>query len=164
MVLAETKMIQVANDPTTINQTNQEWGSFGWSVLNLQITHTQDSKTYTRGLDFFTGDSTVETTTINYATITYQRDKKMDNYAEIVRLENEYLAIMAERDEKLAEIEYKDKKISLLFGGVKDMINMVKRITGNASLSKKANAEFEKVIAAYQPRLNQLRMQAEALL
>lgn len=163
MLLAETKMIQVANDPATINQTNEEWGSFGWSVLNVQITHTQDSRTYTRGLDFFTGDSTVETTTINYATITYQRDKKMENYTQISQLERQYLSLKEDRDNKLAESEYKDKKISI-FGGFKDMKNLAKKMMGNTSLSRKAAMEFDKVAAAYRPQLEQLRMQAEALL
>ena len=91
MAMTETKIVQVENSPSTINSMNNTWGHFGWSVLNVQVTHSQDSRTYTRGLDYFTGDKTVETTTINYATITYQRDKEMYNYRKIVALENEYM-------------------------------------------------------------------------
>ena len=86
----ETKIVQVNNNPETINRCNEEWGNFGWYVLSVQVTHSQDTKTYSKGMDYYTGDKTVETTTINYATITYQRDKGMRNYSEIVELENEY--------------------------------------------------------------------------
>ncbi len=91
MAILETKIIQVSNSPEIINSFNEENGSFGWSVQNIQVTHSQDTKTYTKTLwDVYSGDKTVETTTINYATITYQRDKKMDNYDRIAALEREY--------------------------------------------------------------------------
>ena len=86
----ETRVVQVNNSADTINRSNEEWGSFGWNVLSVQVTHSQDTKTYSKGLDYYTGDRTVETTTINYATITYQRDKGMPHYAKITELENEY--------------------------------------------------------------------------
>ena len=50
MAITETKIIQVKNSPEIINNANNEWGQFGWSVLNIQITHSQDTKTYTKGL------------------------------------------------------------------------------------------------------------------
>ena len=56
------------------------------------MTHSQDTKTYTKTLgDMMSGDKTVETTTINYATLTLQRDKQMNNYKEILELEREYI-------------------------------------------------------------------------
>lgn len=95
MAITETKIIQVKNSPEIINNANNEWGQFGWSVLNIQITHSQDTKTYTKGLmDYIYGDKTVETTTINYATITYQRDKTIPNYRKIIELEKEYIDIV----------------------------------------------------------------------
>ncbi len=101
MALLETKIIQVKNDPSSINQSNEEWGHFGWSVQNVQVTHSQNTKTYKKELfdvirdgptpgDPFNEGLTVETTTINYATITYQRDKHMTNYHELAQLESEY--------------------------------------------------------------------------
>lgn len=70
---------------------------FGWTVLSVQITHSQDTKTYTSGLlDYYSGDKTVETTTINYATITYQRDKAMPNYTRIAALQEEAEALANE--------------------------------------------------------------------
>ncbi len=97
MALMETKIIQVDNDPDIINNSNEEWGYFGWSVLNVQVTHSQNTKTYTKGyLDYVSGDKTVETTTLNYATITYQRDKHMPNYQRLVALESEYAGLMGE--------------------------------------------------------------------
>jgi len=94
--LMETKIIQVSNSPSIINETNELWSYFGWNVQNVQITHSQDTRTYTRGLDYYTGDKTVETTTINYATITYQRDKNMPHYREFCELEREYNQILSE--------------------------------------------------------------------
>ena len=87
MAMLETKIIQINNSEWAINESNERWGRFGWNVL---ITHSQDTKTYTQGTDYYTGNQTVETTTINYATITYQRDKCMKNYAQIAALEQEY--------------------------------------------------------------------------
>ena len=81
MAVTETKIIQVENDSRTINASDEEWGKFGWSVLSVQVTHSQNSKDL--------GDK-VETTTINYVTITYQRDKSMPNYRRIAELEEEY--------------------------------------------------------------------------
>lgn len=101
--MMETKIVQVNNNPATINQCNEEWGSFGWNVLSVQVTHSQDTKTYSRGMDYYTGDKTVETTTINYATITYQRDKEMPNYTQIVELEKRYRNLMDEAQSLFVE-------------------------------------------------------------
>lgn len=94
MAIIETKIIQIDNSPSTINDANEEWGHFGWVVQNVQVTHSQDTRTYTKGLDYYTGDKTVETTTINYATITYQRDKQMPNYSKLVQLEAAYSQVL----------------------------------------------------------------------
>lgn len=98
MAILETRSIQVKNDSDTINRTNEEWGQFGWNVLSVQVTHSQNTKTYSSAWDQLGGNEsqTVETTTINYATITYQRDKGMANYKKIVELEKQYQAISAE--------------------------------------------------------------------
>lgn len=90
MSIMETKIIQVKNSESVINESNERWGRFGWNVLSIQITHSQDTKTYSNSMTYYTGEHTVETTTINYATITYQRDKGMANYAQIAALEQEY--------------------------------------------------------------------------
>lgn len=92
MALLETKVLQVRNDQEAITNMSNIMGSFGWTVLSVQVTHSQNTKTYSSAWDQLGGNrsQTVETTTINYATMTLQRDKHMPNYAEIVRLENEY--------------------------------------------------------------------------
>lgn len=92
MAIMETKIIQVKNDPEIINEFNETWGHFGWSTLSVQITHSQNTKTYTEPLNYGTGIDTVETTTINYATITYQRDKAMAGYSRLTELEKEYFS------------------------------------------------------------------------
>ena len=100
MAVMETKIIQVANDPDVINSVNEVWGAFGWNVLGVQITNTQNTKTYTKDLlDYVSGFNTVETTTINYATITYQRDTKTEHYSKLVGLQNEMERLIEENVE-----------------------------------------------------------------
>ena len=89
MAATETKIIQVNNDPQVINETNALYGSFGWIVQNVQITHTKNSTvTHEQVGDVIFENK--ETETINYATITYQRSRGMDHYDEIAALEREY--------------------------------------------------------------------------
>lgn len=90
MGMMETKIIQVKNDPQVINEVNEAWGRWGWSVLNIQVTHSQNTREYQDWSQYGSNQVTVETTTINYATITYQRDKSMPGYHRICELEQEY--------------------------------------------------------------------------
>lgn len=90
MGVMETKIIQVDNDPRMINAANEAWARWGWSVLNIQVTHSQNTREYQDWAQYGSNEVTVETTTINYATITYQRDKGMPCYDSISELEREY--------------------------------------------------------------------------
>lgn len=92
----ETKVMQVRNSTEVINQYNNDQSCFGWEVMNVQITHSQNTKTYSSAWDILGGNetATVETTTINYATITYKRDSNMPHYEEIVSLERKYDSII----------------------------------------------------------------------
>lgn len=90
MGVIETKIIQVKNDPQIINAANEAWGRWGWSVLNIQVTHTQNTREYQNWAQYGSNEVTVETTTINYATITYQRDKGIAGYNRLLELEQEY--------------------------------------------------------------------------
>lgn len=90
MGVMETKIIQVKNDPYEINASNEAWGRWGWSVLSVQVTHSQNTKEYQDWAQYGSNEVTVETTTINYATITYQRDKSMPGYERIMELEQEF--------------------------------------------------------------------------
>lgn len=110
MATLETKIMQVKNDEYVINNINNAMASFGWTVLSVQITHSQNTKTYSSAWDQIGGNQsqTVETTTINYATITYQRSKGLTNYREIVKLEQEFEQVMQQLEaakEKLARKE-----------------------------------------------------------
>lgn len=98
--MIETKVIQVRNDPNTINEVNGIWGSFGWKVINVQITFSQNTETYTKLLDYLagTGVNTVETTTVNYATITYQRDTSEASYSQKASLERDFQGILEKMD------------------------------------------------------------------
>ena len=92
MAVMETKIMQVENSEDVLNETNEVMACFGWNVMNVQVTHSQNTKTYSSAWDQMGGNEsqTVETTTINYATITYQRNKGILNYAQIVALEKEF--------------------------------------------------------------------------
>jgi len=111
MALLETKVFQINNSQEEIEGLNTVMESFGWNVLNIQITHSQNSRTYTRGFDYLTGNLTTETTTLNYATITYQRDKQMSNYGELVRLEQEFERLTEYVGALVSEIDQAKKEI-----------------------------------------------------
>lgn len=101
MSIMETRIVQVKNEPAVINRTNEAWSKWGWSVLSVQVTHSQNTKTYQDGWQYGSSEMTVETTTINYATITYQRDKEMRNYTQIATLQNEYETVEERIEESL---------------------------------------------------------------
>ena len=104
----ETKIIQVKNDPYEINASNEAWGRWGWSVLSVQVTHTQNTREYQDWAQYGSNEVTVETTTINYATITYQRDKGMPGYDRILELEQEYNQV-----ENRVQSQYKARREEL---------------------------------------------------
>lgn len=187
MALTETKIMQTQNSPEIINSLNGEMGSFGWNVLSIQVTHTQNTKTYTKGLDMLlsTGVDTVETTTIEYATIAYQRDRQMQNYAEITALEQRYFFLRNELTTKVNQIEAADrvKFTDLLCQEVKSafILNPIKRWNKSIEIFKKStryvkskmgvDARSEnaiqrsnELIDQYDQQLRQIRIQAEALL
>ncbi len=92
----ETKVIQVQNDPKTINEANTEAAIWGWSVLNIQITEQKIVKEGdSHGRESVWGDKYVTTTEvitehINYATITYQRDLDDPTTKKLADLERDY--------------------------------------------------------------------------
>lgn len=79
----ETKSIEV--NPDSERATIDLWENFGWEVLNSQTVHFKDTHQELRGDDTY---SVTETT--HYIKITFQRDKAMQNYAELVDLERKY--------------------------------------------------------------------------
>ena len=119
MAITETRVVQVPNDPEVINASNEAWRRWGWTVLNVQVTHSQDSKV-TGGTTYY-GEAygvtinNVETTTINYVTITYQRDTGMTNYAQIAELQKEYdlveITVKVELDKRIVEVETMGKEL-----------------------------------------------------
>ena len=182
MALLETRILQTANNPGSINNLNNEMACFGWSVLSVQVTHTQNTKTYTQGLDMLlgTGIDTVETTTIEYATITYQRDRKIENYAQIAAYEQQYLNLRTELAEKVDENESKDhlsfSDFTSLFTlnpikFIKNTLNLEKKmflfifsILGMDTRSKDTIQRNNDLYAQYEQQLKQIRNQCEALL
>jgi len=83
----ETKFIEV--EPNEVNSTLEVWQNFGWESMGIQEIKTQDVQIFT-GQD---RDGTEHYKTKrgeNYVKITFQRDKSMPNYAELVELESIY--------------------------------------------------------------------------
>jgi len=82
----ETKFIEV--NPSSVNSTIEKWGYFGWEMvgvpqeINYQTTHrTQETDKHY---------ASEYTTTTNYVKITFQRDKSIPHYEELVELETRY--------------------------------------------------------------------------
>lgn len=90
----ETKTIQTRNDTSLIDQMNKREELFFWNVQSVQVTHVQDSHTEFRDKAFMNAiEVSTVTETTQYATITYERDKMIPLYDEVVELEKEYCAI-----------------------------------------------------------------------
>ena len=85
--MKETKFIEV--HPTTVEDTIKVWHSFGWEMVGApQEIYNKDSHQERRGDTIY---NVTETT--HYVKITFQRDNKMPNYAELASLERRYDAI-----------------------------------------------------------------------
>ncbi len=182
MALLESKIIQIANDPAVINNATEIWGSFGWTVLSVQVTHSQDSRTYQQWYEYGTNYSTTETTTINYATITFQRDKKMNHYAEIVTLERQYHTLINEMESKIHEVTQldnpfsnspqkqkmlKDRGLNIFqryIENYKDSFRGAAKMLGISVESKWAQETIMEIRVEYVDQLDSIREQAEALL
>jgi len=84
----ETKFIEV--EPNEVNSTIEMWQNFGWELMGTpQEVKTQDVQLFT-GQD---RDGTEHYKTKrgeHYVKITFQRDKSMPHYDELVQLENIY--------------------------------------------------------------------------
>lgn len=164
--MTETKVIQVPNDAIAINKSNEVMGKFGWNVLSVQVTHSQNTKTYTKGLDYWTGNKTVETTTLNYATITYQRDRGIKNYSQIAEIERAYdelsAQIVAEAQiEKPKAYEMKDWIIA---GVLSIMLFPIGLIIAVVYMTRKPKSEtFSKKNAAYEQECVLRNKKIEAL-
>ncbi|MCL2380456.1 MAG: hypothetical protein FWC64_02550 [Treponema sp.] len=86
----ETKFLEI--DPNKVEETIEKWQSFGWELLGAP----QEifNKTVRDG-DSWTDSAGIKTTKIvtekiHYVKITFQRDKEMPNYQELVALEKTY--------------------------------------------------------------------------
>ena len=131
-----------------------------------------------------TGSDTVETTTLEYATITYQRDRKMPHYLQIVDYENEYASLRNELAAKVDEIARKDQvTLKDLFRpefikpcfNLKESMRLSKEasklqmrfIASKFGLDNRSNDAIQQsneLIDQYNHALDQIRRQAEALL
>lgn len=83
----ETKSLQVA--PADEQSTIDTYQKFGWSVQNSQEIYSKDSHQEVKGGKLY---SVTETT--NYVKLTFQRDKDMEYYSEVVALEQRFLNLV----------------------------------------------------------------------
>lgn len=158
----ETKVMQIENRESVINKTNEAMACFGWNVMNVQITHSQNTKTYSSAWDQIGGNQsqTVETTTINYATVTYQRDKAMTHYAEIVELEERYNELEAQIAACRSECNKKEANIgclSIIIWPIA-VIKLILRAMKSGAIS-----ELEDRISAYEKEQKEILNRAQAL-
>ena len=126
MAITETRVVQVPNDPRVINTSNEAWRRWGWTVLGVQVTNSQDShisggsfsSSTHDGITSGLGTIEIETTVINYATITYQRDTGMENYEQIAALQRDYensdARMKMELNDKYQQIEKMKQELSQL--------------------------------------------------
>ena len=93
----ETKFIQVA--PYEVESTIEKWQSFGWELLGApQEIKTQTTQRYT-GQNTYNGSVYYETDYgDHYVKITFQRDKEMPNYDQLVLAENKYYTELKARE------------------------------------------------------------------
>lgn len=170
--MTETKVMQVRNDVDDINECNEMMGKFGWKVLSVQVTHSQNTKTYTGVYDYGTGNQTVETTTINYATITYQRDRDMRNYAQIAALEQEY-DLVATEIHNMKEKMVEERQVNWLFViflisvwpiGVAYVVYKILGRNKKKALQAALQAERENKIETNKKRMEQILIEADRLL
>jgi hypothetical protein len=85
----ETKVIQVA--PSDVETTIELWQYFGWETAGApQEIYNKTKASHLEDGANDTIRSVVTTETTHYFTITFQRDKSMPNYAELVWLEEAY--------------------------------------------------------------------------
>ena len=82
----ETKFIEV--DPNRVNSTIEMWQNFGWEIIGTpqEINYTTTHRTQETDKHY----SSEYSTKTNYVKITFQRDKSMQHYDELVGLESIY--------------------------------------------------------------------------
>jgi hypothetical protein len=94
----ESKFVEVKTSET--DATIELWQTFGWELLSAQEIFDRNSHLEKRG------DSTYSvTSTVNYVKMTFQRDRNMSNYAELVSLEQKFYAIDRPKREHRGLIE-----------------------------------------------------------
>ena len=84
MARLETKSIKAS--PGNRDSVIRQYETFGWTCTNVQEIYSQDSHMERSGNNL---QSVTETT--NYFSLTFQRDRDMDHYNEVVQLENTFI-------------------------------------------------------------------------
>lgn len=90
MALKETITIQTVNNPKVINELHERYAVFFWNVLHVQITHDMDSHLEFRDAGFGNIEIRNAKSNVEFATITYERDKLIPYYDAIKATEAKY--------------------------------------------------------------------------
>jgi len=119
----ETKFIEV--EPSATEGTIELWQKFGWELMGAPqevLSQTSGTSHLERRGDSIYSVTTAGTTT-HYVKITFQRDKNIPNYAELVRLEEAYHTKSYAKP--LPTQPYKESSFSLWFAFVPIIIGVL---------------------------------------
>ena len=162
--MIETKVLRVENTESSINSVGRTRGCFGWTVTNVQVTHSENTKTYSSAWDQIGGNQTqtVETNIVDYATITLQRDTAMANYMKIVDLEEEYERLANQEETLSATVEKGDPARSCWYYLFWPYSLLFFKMFGQGAkkAAEQASPELEKV----QARMQEILRESRALL
>lgn len=155
--MIETKVMRIENTEECINQIGRERVCFGWTVTNVQVTHSENTKTYSSVWDQIGGNrsQTVETNIVDYATVTLQRDTALAHYMELVDLEEEYDELSEQAVNLRSAIDKKESG-----SWISDLAIM----PWDRLLAKKLRKKPEEEAAQLRTQLEQVENRMEAVL
>ena len=160
--MIETKVVRIENSEEAMNETSKVRGCFGWTVANVQVTHSENTKTYSSVWDQIGGNrsATVETNIVDYATVTLQRDTALTHYMDLVDLEEEYDALIEKAEEFRAVMDKNNNAeslMSLLLDGPLGRMMTRRAREEKSRAAAQAQAELDKVQARMKDILRQAR-------
>ena len=160
--MIETKVLRVENTESAINSVGRTRGCFGWTVTNVQVTHSENTKTYSSAWDQIGGNQTqtVETNIVDYATITLQRDTALEHYMDLVDLEEEYDHLAEQAEDFRTAVEKNEQSefwTNLFLNGPVGRIIANKIRKGKREEAAVAETELNQINSRMQEILRQAR-------
>jgi hypothetical protein len=163
MARKETKSIEVA--PGEVDKTTELWESFGWELKNKQTIKTKDSHQERRGDTIYN-----VTESEHYVELMFQRDTGMNNYEELVALEEKYN--LPEPTEPYKPVRFGMLWLVLSIGGlflgtIPGIIIIIWRFirySKKIKIWKIENETYQAEYKAYMQELDKILKQAQALI